>query len=154
MAFHAIKAGEGDQYIAAGVEAVSRFPPHPPFDPHPNLSGEPYNVYIPMGLTAENVAKRCNVSRERRTSGARSARIAPSRRATPATSTPRSCPVGDVSRATTARAPGTTLEKLAELKPVFDPGERHRHGRQLVPAQRRRRRGPRHAARSKANALA
>ena len=26
MAFHAIKAGEGDQYIAAGVEAVSRFP--------------------------------------------------------------------------------------------------------------------------------
>ena len=25
MAFHAIKAGEGDQYIAAGVEAVSRF---------------------------------------------------------------------------------------------------------------------------------
>ena len=27
MAFHAIKAGEGDQYVAAGVEAVSRFPP-------------------------------------------------------------------------------------------------------------------------------
>src|SRR5262249_21472586 len=26
MAFHAIKVGEGDQYIAAGVEAVSRFP--------------------------------------------------------------------------------------------------------------------------------
>src|SRR5215217_7055802 len=31
MAFHAIEAGEGDQYIAAGVEAVSRFPTHPPF---------------------------------------------------------------------------------------------------------------------------
>ena len=28
MAFHAITAGEGDQYIAAGVEAVSRFPPY------------------------------------------------------------------------------------------------------------------------------
>src|SRR5690349_14208316 len=67
MAFHAIKAGEGDQYIAAGVEAVSRFPQHPPFDPHPSLSGgdgAPYNVYIPMGLPAENVAERCNVSRE------------------------------------------------------------------------------------------
>src|ERR671930_1084082 len=67
MAFHAIKAGEGDQYIAAGVEAVSRFPQHPPFDPHPSLSGgdgAPYNVYIPMGLTAENVAERCSVSRE------------------------------------------------------------------------------------------
>src|SRR5215204_801133 len=67
MAFHAIKAGEGDQYIAAGVEAVSRFPQHPPYEPHPQLSGgdgAPYNVYIPMGLTAENVARRCNVSRE------------------------------------------------------------------------------------------
>ena len=52
MAFHAIVAGEGDQYIAAGVEAVSRFPPHPPFDPHPRLDGSegaPYDVYIPMG---------------------------------------------------------------------------------------------------------
>src|ERR671921_2928235 len=67
MAFHAVQAGEGDQYIAAGVEAVSRFPAHPPFDPHPDLDGSdgsPYNVYIPMGVTAENVAKRCNVSRE------------------------------------------------------------------------------------------
>src|SRR6201991_1781586 len=67
MAFHAIKAGEGDEYVAAGVDAVSRFPQHAPFDPHPQLSGgdgAPYNVYIPMGLTAENVARRCNVSRE------------------------------------------------------------------------------------------
>ena len=67
MAFHAIKAGEGDQYIAAGVEAVSRFPAHPPYDPHPQLDGSegaPFNVYIPMGVTAENVAERCKVSRE------------------------------------------------------------------------------------------
>src|SRR5215218_5810499 len=67
MAFHAIVAGEGDQYIAAGVEAVSRFPAYAPVDPHPQLDGSngaPYNVYIPMGLTAENVAKRCSVSRE------------------------------------------------------------------------------------------
>src|ERR671935_2851664 len=66
MAFHAIKAGEGDQYIAAGVEAVSRFPAQAPFDPHPQLDGSdgaPYNVYIPMGITAENVARRCKVSR-------------------------------------------------------------------------------------------
>src|SRR3954462_4959198 len=67
MAFHAIKVGEGDQYVAAGVEAVSRFPPVAPYEPHPSLDGSegaPYNVYIPMGLTAENVAERCNVSRE------------------------------------------------------------------------------------------
>src|ERR671916_1732379 len=67
MAFHAIRAGEGDQYVAAGVEAVSRFPAQAPFDPHSRLDGSdgaPYNVYIPMGLTAENVARRCKVSRE------------------------------------------------------------------------------------------
>src|ERR687897_791443 len=67
MAFHAIKAGEGDQYIAAGVEAVSRFPAQAPFDPHSQLDGSdgaPYNVYIPMGITAENVARRCKVPRE------------------------------------------------------------------------------------------
>src|SRR5436305_12966294 len=66
MAFHAIKAGEGDQYIAAGVEAVSRaggidFEFHPKLD---GSEGSAYNVYIPMGLTAENVADRCKVTRE------------------------------------------------------------------------------------------
>src|SRR3712207_3795015 len=59
MAFHAIKAGEGDQYIAGGSEAVSRAAgANVPF--HPMLDGSPeskYNVYIPMGLTAENVAR-------------------------------------------------------------------------------------------------
>src|SRR3712207_3473344 len=50
MAFHAVKAGEGDQYIAAGVEAVSRYPQHPQFEPHPKLDGSDgalYDVYIP-----------------------------------------------------------------------------------------------------------
>src|SRR5438309_7722813 len=67
MAFHAIKAGEGDQYVAAGVEAVSRAAGGTDFEFHKKLDGGPesiYNVYIPMGLTAENVAERCNVSRE------------------------------------------------------------------------------------------
>ena len=61
MAFHAIMAGEGDQYIAAGVEAVSRFGADN-FQFHPQLDGSEgalYNVYIPMGITAENVAERC-----------------------------------------------------------------------------------------------
>src|ERR1700754_1718179 len=70
MAFHAIKAGEGDQYIAAGVEAVSRAglgagmmeeTKHPQLD---GSEGSAYDVYIPMGMTAENVAQRCNVTRE------------------------------------------------------------------------------------------
>src|SRR5204863_3436964 len=66
-AFHAIKTGEGDQYVAAGVEAVSRAGDSGNFEFHPKLDGSEgsaYNVYIPMGLTAENVAERCNVTRE------------------------------------------------------------------------------------------
>src|SRR3989440_6158349 len=70
MAFHAIKAGEGDQYIAAGVEAVSRAGLGAGMmddTKHPKLNGSDgslYDVYIPMGLTAENVADRCKVTRE------------------------------------------------------------------------------------------
>src|SRR5207248_11045513 len=67
MAFPAIKAGEGDTYIAAGVEAVSRVGRGSEFEFNHKLDGSEgslYNVYIPMGLTAENVAERCNVSRE------------------------------------------------------------------------------------------
>jgi acetyl-CoA C-acetyltransferase len=67
MAFHAIKAGEGDTYIAAGVEAVSRTMPGAPFEFHHKLDGSPgslYNAYIAMGLTAENVAEERGVSRE------------------------------------------------------------------------------------------
>jgi len=70
MAFHAVTAGEGDQYLAAGVEAVSRAGLGAGMmdeTKHPKLDGSPgslYDVYIPMGLTAENVADRCNVTRE------------------------------------------------------------------------------------------
>src|ERR671920_1971161 len=121
MAFHAIKAGEGDQYIAAGVEAVSRFPQHAPFDPHPQLAGgedAPYNVYIPMGLTAENVARRCNVSREAQDEWA----VVSQSRAVEARDSghfdpeivPVTTPEGEVARDDGPR-PGTTMEKLAEL---------------------------------------
>ena len=127
MAFHAIKAGEGDQYIAAGVEAVSRFPAQAPFDPHSQLDGSdgaPYNVYIPMGLTAENVAKRCNVSREAQDEWA----VTSQNRAVAARDSGHfdpeivavSTPDGEVARDDGPR-PGTTMEKLAELKPAFDP---------------------------------
>src|SRR5438270_9497598 len=70
MAFHAIKAGEGDQYIASGVEAVSRAGLGAGMmdeAKHPKLNGSEgsaYDVYIPMGMTAENVADRCHVTRE------------------------------------------------------------------------------------------
>ncbi len=128
MAFHAIKAGEGDQYVAAGVEAVSRFPEHAPFTPHPQLDGSdgaPYNVYIPMGLTAENVAERCHVSREAQDEWAMTSQ----NRAVAARDgghfdteiVPVTTPDGvEVARDDGPR-PGTTMEKLAELKPAFRP---------------------------------
>jgi acetyl-CoA C-acetyltransferase len=123
MAFHAIKVGEGDQYIAAGVEAVSRFPPHPPFDPHPQLAGgdgAPYNVYIPMGLTAENVAQRCNVSREAQDEWAKLSQDRAVAARDGGHFDAEIVAVGDVTRDDGPR-PGTTLEKLAELKPAFSP---------------------------------
>ena len=66
---NAIKAGEGDVYIAAGVEWVSRFnertEPAGADDRNPNLIGEngQPNAYIDMGITAVNVAKNYEVSR-------------------------------------------------------------------------------------------
>src|SRR5436305_7224739 len=70
MASHAIRAGEGEQYIAAGVEAVSRAglgAGRMDGAKHPKLNGSDgslYDVYIPMGMTAENVAERSKVTRE------------------------------------------------------------------------------------------
>jgi acetyl-CoA C-acetyltransferase len=128
MAFHAIKAGEGDQYIAAGVEAVSRFPGQAPYDPNSQLDGSdgaPYNVYIPMGLTAENVAKKCDVSRESQDEWA----VTSQSRAVAARDSghfdreivPVTLPDGTEVTRDDGPRPGTTMEKLAELKPAFDP---------------------------------
>jgi len=90
MAFHAIKAGEGDAFVAAGVETVSRFSrgsadnwpdtENPIFDAarartadaaahgasewrDPRLAGELPDIYIAMGHTAENVALQSAISR-------------------------------------------------------------------------------------------
>jgi acetyl-CoA C-acetyltransferase len=128
MAFHAVEAGEGDQYVAAGTEAVSRFPAHAPFDPHPRLDGSdgaPFNVYIPMGITAENVAKRCNVSREAQDEWAAISQ----QRAVAAVESghfePEIVPVtlqdGTQVTKDDGPRPGTTAEVLSQLKPAFDP---------------------------------
>ena len=69
-ASNAIKNGEGDAYIAAGVEFVSRFNERSEVagadDRNPKLTGEGDlpNVYIDMGLTAVNVAEKYGVSRD------------------------------------------------------------------------------------------
>jgi acetyl-CoA C-acetyltransferase len=144
MAFHAIKAGEGDTYISAGVEAVSRagrgsaqFEFHPLVD---GSEGSLYNVYIPMGMTAENVAEERNVSREAQDEWA----LISQTRAVAAQESghfdreiiPVTVPAHkdvdkegneiDVPETVVGKddgpRPGTTLEKLASLKPVFKEG--------------------------------
>jgi len=145
MAAHAIRAGEGDQYIAAGVEAVSRAGLGAGMieeTKHPLLNGSPgslYDVYIPMGITAENVAERCKVSREAQDewalisqtravaaqqSGHFDAEIVPvtvaAHRDLDRDGNEVDVPEKVVTRDDGPR-PGTTLEGLAALKPVFRP---------------------------------
>ena len=142
MAFHAIKAGEGDTYIACGVEAVSRATQGGQFEFHPLLDGSEgslYNVYIPMGLTAENVADEKKVSREAQDewalisqtravaaqeSGHYDVEIvpvtAPAHKDTDREGNEIEIPE-QVVRKDDGPRPGTTLEKLASLKPAFRP---------------------------------
>jgi acetyl-CoA C-acetyltransferase len=146
MAFHAIRAGEGEQYIAAGVEAVSRTPPGGAMrveDRNPRLDGSEgslYDVYISMGMTAENVARRCGVTREQqdewavlsqnravaaRDSGHFDAEIVPVTVPAHNQAGADGGPAVEVPEAVVARddgpRPGTTLEVLAKLRPVFRP---------------------------------
>jgi acetyl-CoA C-acetyltransferase len=142
MAFHAIKAGEGDTYVAAGVEAVSRSGKGAEFTFHPQLDGSEnslYNVYIPMGLTAENVADRCKVSREAQDewaviSQSRAVQAqesghfdkeivpvtAPAHTVTDKEGNEVEVPEQVVTKDDGPR-PGTTLEKLSALPPAFRP---------------------------------
>jgi acetyl-CoA C-acetyltransferase len=143
MAFHAITAGEGDQYLAAGVEAVSRAGLGAGMldeTKHPKLNGSPeslYDVYIPMGLTAENVAERCQVTREQQDewavvsqSRAVDARdsghfaqetvpvTVPAHKDVDKEGNEIEVPETVVSQDDGPR-PGTTMEVLAQLKPAF-----------------------------------
>src|SRR5947209_2948026 len=146
MAFHAIMSGEGDQYIAAGVEAVSRAGLGAGMmdeSKHPKLNGSNgafYDVYIPMGMTAENVAERCQVTREQQDEWA----VISQNRAVDARDSghfdPEIVPVpvpahtetdkegNEIELADTLVSkddgprPGTTIEVLAKLKPAFRPG--------------------------------
>ena len=71
IAAHAIRAGEGDVFLSVGVECVSRFlngtsdiptAQNERLQPG-NPEGYP-DIYIAMGQTAENVARREEISRE------------------------------------------------------------------------------------------
>ncbi|OBJ62929.1 acetyl-CoA C-acetyltransferase [Mycobacterium asiaticum] len=151
MAFHAIKAGEGDAFISAGVETVSRFgkgnadgwpdTKNPLYDSaqerttaasagaeewhDPRADGNLPDIYIAMGQTAENVALLTGISREDQDHwGVRS-----QNRAEEAIKSgffereiaPVTLPDGTTVTTDDGPRAGTTYEKISELKPVFRP---------------------------------
>ncbi|MGB8859784.1 MAG: acetyl-CoA C-acetyltransferase [Ilumatobacteraceae bacterium] len=146
MAFHAIKAGEGDVFVAGGCEAVSRYAsgasdmaPNPIFKGPGERTklrsgggqgawtppvGMP-DMYIAMGQTAENVVELEGISREEQDRfGVRSQNLAVAhvengffeREITPLTLAD-----GTVVSKDDGPRPGTTYEGVSQLKPVFRP---------------------------------
>ncbi|WP_415977212.1 acetyl-CoA C-acetyltransferase [Rhodococcus sp. 077-4] len=147
MAFHAIKAGEGDAYISAGVEMVSRFV-HGKSDGMPDSrnalfaeaaernssigsavwkdpreSGQLPDAYIAMGETAENVAGLYSISRREQDEYAA---LSQSRAQASIESgffareiTPVTSPDGSVVTADDGPRAGVTADSLGNLKPVF-----------------------------------
>ena len=148
MAAHAIRAGEGDVFVAAGVETVSRYKngaadigPHNPLfadaeartkarapkvtEPWQPTQGL-HDIYIAMGQTAENVAELKKVSREEQDEFA----LLSQTRAVASMQNgffereiiPVTTPDGTVVTKDDGPRPNTTMEGLAQLQPVFREG--------------------------------
>ncbi len=135
-ACHAVRAGDGDLFVAGGVESMSRAPlvmgkperafprgNHTVWDTtlgwrFPNPRMEELIPLESMGETGENVAERYGVSREEQDAFA----LASHRRHAAAAEAGRFddelVPVGEVARDEHPR-PDTSLEKLAALRPAF-----------------------------------
>jgi acetyl-CoA C-acetyltransferase len=151
MAMHAIKAGEGDVFISAGVEAVSRFSQGKSDgmpdtkDPvylkagernadriargerwsDPREAGELPDIYIAMGETAENVADLYSVSRaaqdEYAVRSQNLAEAAADRGFWTRDITPVTLPDGTVVSTDDGPRRGVTLDRVASMEPVFRP---------------------------------
>ncbi|MCW2608974.1 MAG: thlA3, partial [Cryptosporangiaceae bacterium] len=154
MAFHAIKAGEGDVFLSAGVETVSRFVKgnsdslpdtmNPKFADaaartetaaaggttwhDPRADGNVPDIYIAMGQTAENVADLEGITRaEMDEFGVRSQNLAEKSIANGfwrREITPVTTPDGTVVSTDDGPRAGVTMEGVAGLKPVFRPDGR------------------------------
>jgi acetyl-CoA C-acetyltransferase len=128
MAFHAIRAGEGEAFVAGGVESTSQVSGYPKSEEelHPALFGDDApiaNVYIPMGLTAENVAEQWDVSREEMDRFAQQSQ----ERAVAAQDSgffAREISAWNGVDADDGPRRSSTLEKLQALEPAFKPGGR------------------------------
>ncbi len=146
MAFHAIKAGEGDCFISAGVETVSRYA-NGASDMAPNAIFKPSgertkaraqggqgkwtpstglpDMYIAMGQTAENVVEQEGVTREEMDRfGVRSQNLACEHQDNgffEREITPLTLPDGTVVSKDDGPRQGTNYEAVSQLKPVFRP---------------------------------
>ncbi len=147
MAAHAIKAGEGDCFVAGGVETVSRYeygaadsgPHNDDFAAAQGRTAERTtggaeswappkglpDIYIAMGQTAENVAQLKGVSRQAQDEwGVRSqnrAEAARSRGFFEREITPYPLDGGNEVRHDDGIREGTTIEGVSQLRPVFRP---------------------------------
>jgi acetyl-CoA C-acetyltransferase len=133
MAFHAIKAGEGNAFVSVGVETVSRFtngmadmaPARNPKLLPDNSEGYP-DLYISMGLTAENVARKCGISRlemdQFATKSQNAAVESQNNGFFEREIIPIPLPNGNTMAKDDGPRPGTTVEVLAALKPAFVEG--------------------------------
>ena len=147
MAAHAIKAGEGDCFVAGGVETVSRYingaaDSGPHNDQFAGAEGrsaeraaegsEPWNppqgmpdIYIAMGQTAENVAQLMGVSRHAQDEwgvlSQNRAEAARNRGFFEREITPYPLDDGSEVRLDDGIREGTTLEGVSQLRPVFRP---------------------------------
>ncbi|MBW4095199.1 MAG: acetyl-CoA C-acetyltransferase [Acidobacteria bacterium] len=146
MAFHAIRAGEGDAFLVGGTESTSRaLPPtsagNTTFDDaalrtqQAMLDGRPWHdpredglvpdAYIQMGHTAEYVARLHGVSRaDQDEYAARSQRLAADAQANGFLAreiTSVQLPDGSLFEVDDSLRAGTTLEALAQLQPAFSP---------------------------------
>lgn len=150
MAFHAIKAGEGDAFLSVGMESVSSygedFADGPgSYNPRfadavarselfaqggrvwsdPESQGLLPDVYMDMGQTAENVAQLCRVSRaEQDAFAVRSqnrAEAAGERGFWARDITPITLSDGTVVDRDDSPRAGVSLDRVAELSPVFRP---------------------------------
>ncbi|HEY8811760.1 MAG TPA: acetyl-CoA C-acyltransferase [Candidatus Dormibacteraeota bacterium] len=135
MAAHAIRAGEGDVFVSAGVECVSRYGsgyPDPPdsFNSRlvPGNSEEFPDIYISMGKTAENVAEREKISREEMDRYAVKSQDAAVKARDDGffdrEIIPVPLPNGETFSKDDSPRPGTNLEALAQLQPAFKEGGR------------------------------
>src|SRR5436305_3106976 len=130
IAAHAIEADEGDVFLSVGVECVSRYGSGYPDAPETkNARLEPGNaeeypdIYIAMGQTAENVARREKITREEQDRFAVKSQSAAVKAREDGffdrEIIPFLLPNGQTFAKDDGPRPGTTMEVLANLQPAF-----------------------------------